>query len=150
MQPLFLLSLLDAVDPASVTGVAQVVFPHQANGSIIVQNGTIIGSELIGQNFAQDKYFHSCPSAAGAGYDAMLSGGSNLGPSNPLLRQRINTDINASRLVGETNKNGTVPIDAVTASGSGLDPHITLANALGPSYEESRKLGMYLRTFFEI
>jgi len=116
--------------PAFITGVAQVVFPHQANGSIIVHNETIIGSELIGQNFTQDKYFHGRPSAAGAGYDAMLSGGSNLGPSNPLLRQRINTDINASRLVGETNKDGTVPIDAVTASGSGLDPHITLANAM--------------------
>jgi K+-transporting ATPase ATPase A chain len=116
--------------PAFITGVAQVVFPHQANGSIIVHNETIIGSELIGQNFTQDKYFHGRPSAAGAGYNAMLSGGSNLGPSNPLLRQRINTDINASRLVGETNKDGTVPIDAVTASGSGLDPHITLANAM--------------------
>ena len=91
---------------------------------------TIIGSELIGQNFTQDKYFHGRPSAAGAGYDAMLSGGSNLGPSNPLLRQRIKTDINESRLSGETNKDGTVPIDAVTTSGSGLDPHITLANAL--------------------
>jgi len=116
--------------PAFITGVAQVVFPHQANGSIIVHNGTIIGSELIGQNFTQDKYFHGRPSAAGAGYNAMLSGGSNLGPSNPLLRQRIQTDINESRLGGETNKDGTVPIDAVTTSGSGLDPHITLANGL--------------------
>ena len=116
--------------PAFITGVAQVVFPHQANGSIIVHNETIIGSELIGQNFTQDKYFHGRPSAAGAGYDAMFSGGSNLGPSNPLLRQRIKTDINESRLSGETNKDGTVPIDAVTTSGSGLDPHITLANAL--------------------
>jgi K+-transporting ATPase ATPase A chain len=116
--------------PAFTTGVAQVVFPHQANGSIIVHNGTIIGSELIGQNFTQDKYFHSRPSAAGAGYDATFSGGSNLGPSNPFLSQRINTDINESRLSGETNKEGTVPIDAVTTSGSGLDPHITLANAL--------------------
>jgi len=116
--------------PAFITGVAQVVFPHQANGSIIVHNETVIGSELIGQNFTQDKYFHSRPSAAGGGYDALFSGGSNLGPSNPLLRQRIRTDINESRLSGETNKDGTVPIDAVTTSGSGLDPHITLANAL--------------------
>jgi potassium-transporting ATPase potassium-binding subunit len=116
--------------PAFITGVAQVVFPHQANGSIIVHNETILGSELIGQNFTQDKYFHGRPSAAGAGYDAMLSGGSNLGPSNPLLRQRIKTDINESHLSGEINKDGTVPIDAVTTSGSGLDPHITLANAL--------------------
>ncbi|MCX6666826.1 MAG: potassium-transporting ATPase subunit KdpA [Euryarchaeota archaeon] len=116
--------------PAFVTGVAQVVFPHQANGSIIVQNETIIGSELIGQNFTLDKYFHGRPSAAGDGYDATISGGSNLGPSNPLLRQRIKTDINESRLSGETNKDSTVPIDAVTTSGSGLDPHITLANAL--------------------
>jgi potassium-transporting ATPase potassium-binding subunit len=116
--------------PAFITGVAQVVFPHQANGSIVVQNEVIIGSELIGQNFTQDKYFHGRPSAAGAGYDAMFSGGSNLGPSNPLLRQRIQTDINESRLSGVTNKDGTIPIDAVTTSGSGLDPDITLANAL--------------------
>jgi K+-transporting ATPase ATPase A chain len=116
--------------PAFITGVAQVAFPHQANGSIIVHNETIIGSELIGQNFTHDKYFHSRPSNAGAGYDAMFSGGSNLGPSNPFLRQRIQTEINESRLGGETNKDGTVPIDAVTTSGSGLDPHITLANAL--------------------
>jgi K+-transporting ATPase ATPase A chain len=116
--------------PAFTTGVAQVVFPHQANGSIIIRNETIIGSELIGQNFTKNKYFHGRPSAAGAGYDATLSGGSNLGPSNLLLHQRIKTDINESHLGGETNKDGTVPIDAVTASGSGLDPHITLANAL--------------------
>jgi len=116
--------------PAFTTGVAQVMFPYQANGSTIVHNETIVGSELIGQNFTQDKYFHGRPSAAGAGYDAMFSGGSNLGPSNPLLRQRIETEINESRLGGETNKDGTVPIDAVTTSGSGLDPHITLANAL--------------------
>ena len=116
--------------PAFTTGVAQVMFPYQANGSTIVHNETIVGSELIGQNFTQDKYFHGRPSAAGAGYDAMFSGGSNLGPSNPLLRQRIESEINESRLGGETNKDGTVPIDAVTTSGSGLDPHITLANAL--------------------
>lgn len=116
--------------PAFTTGVAQVVFPHQANGSIIVHNETIVGSELIGQNFTQDKYFHGRPSAAGTGYDAMRSGGSNLGPSNRLLRQRIKAGINASRSSAETNKDGTVPIDAVTASASGLDPHITLANAL--------------------
>ena len=116
--------------PAFITGVAQVAFPHQANGSIIVHNNVIIGSELIGQNFTDDIYFHGRPSAAGVGYDAMLSGGSNLGPSNLLLRQRITTDINESRLNAATNQDGTIPVDAVTASGSGLDPDITIANAL--------------------
>jgi K+-transporting ATPase ATPase A chain len=116
--------------PAFVTGVAQVVFPHQANGSIIVHNDTVIGSELIGQNFTQEKYFHGRPSAAGVGYDAMLSGGSNLGPSNLRLHHRIANDINKSRLNGYINLDGTVPIDAVTTSGSGLDPDITIANAL--------------------
>lgn len=116
--------------PAFITGVAQVVFPHQANGSILIQNDTIIGSELVGQQFVSDIYFHGRPSAAGTGYDAMLSGGSNFASSNLLLHQRIQTAVNDSRLNGQTNLDDTVPVDAVTASGSGLDPHITLANAL--------------------
>jgi potassium-transporting ATPase potassium-binding subunit len=116
--------------PAFVTGVAQVAFPHQANGSTITQNGVIIGSELIGQNFSQAKYFHSRLSAAGTGYDAMQSGGSNLGPSNLKLHQRIKETINESKFTGSINKDGSIPVDVVTTSGSGLDPHITLANAL--------------------
>ncbi|HVQ01723.1 MAG TPA: potassium-transporting ATPase subunit KdpA [Candidatus Thermoplasmatota archaeon] len=116
--------------PGIVTGIAQVVFPHQANGSPLVQNGVLVGSELIGQNFTQAKYFHGRPSAAGTGYDAMQSGGSNFGPSNSKLHQRIQAIINESRLEGSVNADGGIAIDAVTASGSGLDPDITLANAL--------------------
>ncbi len=116
--------------PAVVTGIAQVAFPHQANGSLITKDNQIIGSSLLGQNFTSDRYFHSRPSAAGTGYDPTQSGGSNLAPSNPLLRARIKAAMNTSRTTGETNPDGTIPVDAVTASGSGLDPDITLANAL--------------------
>jgi len=118
------------VYPLLVTGVSQAVFPHQANGSPIVRDGKTVGSELIGQNFTQDKYFHGRPSAAGSGYDAMASGGSNFGPSNTKLYERVSETANESRQKGDVGENGTVPVDAVTASGSGLDPDITLANAL--------------------
>jgi K+-transporting ATPase ATPase C chain len=108
--------------PLIVTGIAAVLFPHQAAGSLILKDGQIIGSELLAQSFTSDRYFHPRPSAAGNGYDATSSGGSNLAQSNAKLVQRIQGDIDK---LGKENPGKPVPIDLVTTSGSGLDPDIT-------------------------
>jgi K+-transporting ATPase ATPase C chain len=118
--------LLGLVYPLVVTGLAQVIFPKQANGQIIQKDGKTIGSRIIGQGFSGPEYFHSRPSAAGNGYDAANSAGSNLGPTNQKLIDRVKSDVATAQA---ENPGQPVPIDLVTTSASGFDPHITPAAA---------------------
>jgi K+-transporting ATPase ATPase C chain len=123
------------VYPLVVTGISQIVFPHQAAGSLIVKDGKAVGSELIGQNFADPKYFWSRPSASTPQpYNGLASTGSNLGPLNPALTDGIKKNIDALRAADPGNK-APVPVDLVTASASGLDPEISVAAA---NYQAAR------------
>lgn len=125
---LILMLITGLVYPAAVTGVAQLLFPFRANGSLIVRQGKVVGSELIGQQFAGAGYFHSRPSAAGAGYDDTLSGGRNLGPTSARLDTLVMTALDSERKLDHP-PSGQIPADLATASGSGLDPHVSPAAA---------------------
>lgn len=123
--------LTGLIYPYAVTGVAEVVFPDQANGSLIERDGKVIGSDLIGQGFAGDKYFHGRLSAAGNGYDATSSSASNLGPTSKALVDRVTASVKDLQKTSDQ----PIPVDLVTASGSGLDPDITPA---GANYQVAR------------
>ena len=115
--------------PAAIWAVAQGLFPGRAGGSLIVRDGSILGSDLIGRQFSGPGFFQSRPSAAGEGYDALRSGGSNLGPTSKALAEEVSRRAAAYREENGLGPDVLVPADAVTASGSGLDPHISLRNA---------------------
>lgn len=126
MTVLFAL-LLGIGYPLAMTGIGQALFPHQANGSLVTVGGRVIGSEVVGQAFTTERYFQTRPSAAGKGYDGLASSGSNLGPAARALVDRVKPDVAKRKAEGVS---GSIPADMVTASGSGLDPDISPANAL--------------------
>lgn len=121
--------VVSGIYPVLIWGLGQLLFPHQANGSLVESNRQVVGSELLAQGFSGAKYFHPRPSAAGVGYDTLNSGGSNLGPTSQKLMDSIKSNVETYRKENGLPADALVPADAVTSSGSGLDPHISLKNA---------------------
>ena len=130
--------------PLAVTAVAQVGWGDKADGSLIERDGVVVGSELIGQPFVSPQYFHPRPSAAGDGYDGTKSSGSNLGPTNPVFLATVEERVAAYRAENGLGDTQLVPVDAVTASGSGLDPHISVRNARLQAPRVAAERGMEL------
>lgn len=142
MMLLILTILTGVMYPLAVTGLAQLLFPTQANGSLMTRDGKVIGSELIGQYFDEPQYFWGRPSATSPyPYNAAASSGSNLGPTNPVLIEAVKTRVAALRAADPGNE-APVPVDLVTASGSGLDPHISPAAALYQAHRVARVRGV--------
>ena len=131
--------LLGIIYPLAITGIAQVMFPDKANGQLIERNGKLIGSKIIGQGFSSPGYFRPRPSAAGTGYDAANSAGTQLGPTNKKLIESVKANVEAAR---KENATALVPIDLVTASASGLDPHLSPAAADFQVPRVARERGM--------
>ena len=131
--------LFGIVYPLAMTGLAQAIFPAEANGQLIERSGRVIGSRIIGQTFSSPGYFHGRPSAAGAGYDAANSGGTNLGPTSRKLVDAVKAAVEAAK---RENPSAPVPIDLVTSSASGLDPHVSPAAALFQAPRVARERGV--------
>lgn len=139
--------LTGLVYPLAITGLAQLLMPYQADGSLITKDGRIVGSKWIGQNFSSPKYFHGRPSAAGPdGYDGSSSGGSNLGPTNKQLIDSIKVKVDTVRKQNDLNATDPVPADWVTTSGSGLDPDISPSTARLQAKRIARVRGVDLQT----
>ena len=136
--------LLGVAYPLVVTALGQLAFHDEANGSLVEVDGVVVGSKLLGQNFVAPEYFHPRPSAAGAGYDAAASAGSNYGPTNPDFLAAVDERVAAYRAENGLPGDAAVPVDAVTASGSGLDPAISIANARlqAPRVAAERGIGL--------
>ena len=147
---IFMTILVGVIYPLAITGICQLVFPHRANGSLVTAGGKVIGSELIGQNFTRPEYFRPRPSAAGSeGYDATASSGSNYGPTNQKLVERVKASVEKFRKENP-DYTGPLPADLVTTSSSGLDPHISPDSACAQSARVAKARGMTVAQVTEL